>query len=78
MTIPPLTCPIRLPHPWDVVENPDHPPWVQTNRVLITVTTTHTPATDLGYLLHKHPDRVQEFRQSFDDLPHVEYRLLTR
>lgn len=37
----------------------------QTEPVLLTVTTTHTPATDLGYLLHKHPDRVQEFRQSF-------------
>jgi len=33
--------------------------------VLLTVTTTHQPATDLGYLLHKHPDRVQEFTQSF-------------
>ena len=37
----------------------------QTCRVLLTVTTTHQPATDLGYLLHKHPDRVQEFKQSF-------------
>lgn len=36
-----------------------------TCRVLLTVTTTHRPATDLGYLLHKHPDRVQEFAQSF-------------
>jgi 3' terminal RNA ribose 2'-O-methyltransferase Hen1 len=33
--------------------------------VLVTISTTHRPATDLGYLLHKHPDRVQEFRQSF-------------
>jgi 3' terminal RNA ribose 2'-O-methyltransferase Hen1 len=33
--------------------------------MLLTVSTTHNPATDLGYLLHKHPDRVQEFRQSF-------------
>jgi 3' terminal RNA ribose 2'-O-methyltransferase Hen1 len=33
--------------------------------VLLTITTTHAPATDLGYLLHKHPDRVQEFAQSF-------------
>lgn len=31
----------------------------------MTVSTTHAPATDLGYLLHKHPDRVQEFKQSF-------------
>jgi 3' terminal RNA ribose 2'-O-methyltransferase Hen1 len=27
--------------------------------VLITLTTTHQPATELGFLLHKHPDRVQ-------------------
>ena len=33
--------------------------------MLLTISTTHRPATDLGYLLHKHPDRVQEFRQSF-------------
>ncbi|WP_374454246.1 3' terminal RNA ribose 2'-O-methyltransferase Hen1 [Nocardioides sp.] len=33
--------------------------------MLLTVTTTHAPATDLGFLLHKHPDRVQEFAQSF-------------
>lgn len=33
--------------------------------MLLTISTTHDPATDLGYLLHKHPDRVQEFPQSF-------------
>jgi 3' terminal RNA ribose 2'-O-methyltransferase Hen1 len=33
--------------------------------VLLTISTTHDPATDLGYLLHKHPGRVQEFPQSF-------------
>jgi 3' terminal RNA ribose 2'-O-methyltransferase Hen1 len=33
--------------------------------VLLTLSTTHRPATDLGYLLHKHPDRVQSFSQSF-------------
>lgn len=33
--------------------------------MLLTITTTHTPATDLGYLLHKHPDRVQEFSLTF-------------
>jgi hypothetical protein len=33
--------------------------------VLLTVTTTHQPARDLGFLLHKHPDRVQEFKQAF-------------
>lgn len=37
----------------------------ETGRVLLTVSTTHTPATDLGHLLHKHPDRVQRFEQSF-------------
>ncbi|MDG4762903.1 3' terminal RNA ribose 2'-O-methyltransferase Hen1 [Solwaraspora sp. WMMD406] len=29
--------------------------------MLLTVTTTHEPATDLGYLLVKHPDRMQSF-----------------
>jgi 3' terminal RNA ribose 2'-O-methyltransferase Hen1 len=29
--------------------------------VLLTLTTTHQPATDLGFLLHKHPDRAQSF-----------------
>ncbi|AIY16937.1 3' terminal RNA ribose 2'-O-methyltransferase Hen1 [Pimelobacter simplex] len=33
--------------------------------MLLTISTTHRPATDLGFLLHKHPDRVQEFSQSF-------------
>jgi 3' terminal RNA ribose 2'-O-methyltransferase Hen1 len=28
--------------------------------MLLTLTTTHKPATDLGYLLHKQPGRVQE------------------
>jgi 3' terminal RNA ribose 2'-O-methyltransferase Hen1 len=27
--------------------------------MLLTIRTTHTPATDLGFLLHKHPDHVQ-------------------
>ena len=29
--------------------------------MLLTITTTRAPATDLGYLLHKHPDRPQSF-----------------
>jgi len=29
--------------------------------VLLTITTIRAPATDLGYLLHKHPDRLQTF-----------------
>jgi len=33
--------------------------------MLLTLTTTHTPATDLGYLLVKHPDKVQTFELSF-------------
>ena len=33
--------------------------------VLLTITTTARPATDLGYLLHKHPDKAQSFEQSF-------------
>jgi 3' terminal RNA ribose 2'-O-methyltransferase Hen1 len=32
--------------------------------VLLTISTTHEPATDLGYLLHKHPGRVQSFTES--------------
>ncbi|MEM6262954.1 MAG: 3' terminal RNA ribose 2'-O-methyltransferase Hen1 [Bacteroidota bacterium] len=27
--------------------------------MLLNITTTHKPATDLGYLLHKHPDKFQ-------------------
>ncbi|ADG77123.1 Small RNA 2'-O-methyltransferase OS=Tsukamurella paurometabola (strain ATCC 8368 / DSM / CCUG 35730 / CIP 100753 / JCM 10117 / KCTC 9821 / NBRC 16120 /NCIMB 702349 / NCTC 13040) OX=521096 GN=Tpau_0482 PE=3 SV=1 [Tsukamurella paurometabola] len=38
---------------------------MQTDRVYLTISTTYAPATELGYLLHKHPDRVQEFRQPF-------------
>jgi 3' terminal RNA ribose 2'-O-methyltransferase Hen1 len=33
--------------------------------VLLTLTTTHRPATDLGFLLHKHPERVQRFSLPF-------------
>ena len=33
--------------------------------MLLTISTTHSPATDLGYLLAKHPERVQVFEQSF-------------
>jgi len=33
--------------------------------MLLTITTTYRPATDLGYLLHKHPERVQSFSLSF-------------
>jgi 3' terminal RNA ribose 2'-O-methyltransferase Hen1 len=33
--------------------------------MLLTITTTQTPATALGYLLHKHPERFQSFKLSF-------------
>lgn len=33
--------------------------------MLLTIRTTTEPVTDLGYLLHKHPDKVQEFNLSF-------------
>jgi 3' terminal RNA ribose 2'-O-methyltransferase Hen1 len=40
--------------------------------MLLTITTTHYPATDLGYLLHKHPARCQSFTLSFGQA-HVFY-----
>jgi 3' terminal RNA ribose 2'-O-methyltransferase Hen1 len=33
--------------------------------VLLTISSKRAPATDLGYLLHKHPDRCQSFDLSF-------------
>ncbi len=33
--------------------------------MLLTITSTHEPATDLGYLLHKNPERFQTFNLSF-------------
>jgi 3' terminal RNA ribose 2'-O-methyltransferase Hen1 len=33
--------------------------------VLLRIATTRRPATDLGYLLHKHPERAQRFELSF-------------
>ncbi len=33
--------------------------------MLLSITTTRRPATDLGYLLHKHPDKFQSFNLSF-------------
>jgi len=38
----------------------------------LTITTTHQPATDLGFLLHKHPLRVHRFSQKFGEV-HVFY-----
>ncbi len=40
--------------------------------MLLTITSTHSPATELGYLLHKHPDRFQSFDISFGQA-HVFY-----
>jgi 3' terminal RNA ribose 2'-O-methyltransferase Hen1 len=40
--------------------------------MLLTITTTHSPANDLGYLLHKHPERFQSFDLSFGKA-HVYY-----
>src|SRR5215470_18119230 len=33
--------------------------------MLLTITTTHQPATDLGYLLHKNPAKLHSFDLSF-------------
>ncbi len=33
--------------------------------MLLSITTTHQPALDLGFLLHKHPERFQSFDLSF-------------
>ena len=40
--------------------------------MLLTITTTHRPATDLGHLLHKHPQRLQSFSLPFGQA-HVFY-----
>ena len=40
--------------------------------MLLTITTTTPPASDLGFLLHKHPDKFQSFDLSFGKV-HVFY-----
>jgi 3' terminal RNA ribose 2'-O-methyltransferase Hen1 len=40
--------------------------------MLLTLTLTRSPATDLGHLLHKHPDRLQSFSLPFGQA-HVFY-----
>ncbi len=35
--------------------------------MLLTITTTHNPPTDLGFLLHKHPDNVRTVSFPFGD-----------
>jgi hypothetical protein len=36
-------------------------------KMLLTITTTHQPATDLGYLLHKNPARLHRIELAFGD-----------
>lgn len=48
----------------------------QAGRMLLTITTTHSPATELSYLLHKHPDRCQSFELSFGQA-HIFYPEVT-
>jgi RNA repair, ligase-Pnkp-associating, region of Hen1 len=33
--------------------------------MFLSIATTHQPATDLGFLLHKHPDRLQAVELAF-------------
>ncbi len=33
--------------------------------MLLTISTTHQPATDLGFLLYKHPEKIQAFELTF-------------
>lgn len=40
--------------------------------MLLKISTTYSPATDLGYLLHKHPARIQSFELAFGQA-HVFY-----
>jgi 3' terminal RNA ribose 2'-O-methyltransferase Hen1 len=40
--------------------------------MLLTISTTHVPATDLGYLLYKNPSQVQSFELSFGQV-HIFY-----
>ena len=44
--------------------------------MLLTISTTHRPAADLGRLLHKHPERFQTFELSFGKA-HVYYPEVT-
>ncbi len=62
-----LTCPLPLtpPKQTEYTER-------QEILMLLTITTTRAPATDLGYLLHKNPVRAQSFDLSFGQA-HVFY-----
>ena len=37
------------------------------NLMLLTITNRREPATDLGYLLHKHPAKLQTYPLTFGD-----------
>src|SRR6185503_14161409 len=53
------------PSPGDVIIDAAFFVFIILPAMLLTISTTHSPATDLGYLLAKHPERVQSFEQSF-------------
>lgn len=40
--------------------------------MILNISTTHNPATDLRYLLHKHPDKFQSLELS-DGKVHIFY-----
>ena len=48
------------------------PVFPDTLCMLLTISTIYSPATDLGYLLHKHPARIQSFPLTFGQA-HVFY-----
>jgi hypothetical protein len=52
------------------------PSGIIAGAMLLTITNTKPPATDLGYLLHKNPNRVQSFELSFGKA-HVFYPTAT-
>jgi hypothetical protein len=41
--------------------------------MLLTLSTTQEPATDLGFLLHKNPDRVHTTERTFGTVTVVEW-----
>ena len=47
-------------------------PLADKGGMLLTITTTHRPATDIGYLLGKNPNRSQSFTVAFGQV-HVFY-----
>jgi 3' terminal RNA ribose 2'-O-methyltransferase Hen1 len=45
---------------------------VKLNVMILSISTTHQPATDLGYLLHKNPSKTQSFTLTFGEA-HIVY-----